>query len=108
MMQLFEKFRSIRSGMLAVCAAGALIGFLFAVPAQAAVHFVNLGTAAPPTSRTHISVNALAQACPHFFTSARPKTLIAVRPRHQSSASIGRNTRIVAFVNGSGTLAMVF
>jgi DNA-binding beta-propeller fold protein YncE len=62
MMQLFEKFRSIRSGMLAACTAGALIGFLFAVPAQAAVHFVNLGTAAPPSSLGGIAVTPFDQA----------------------------------------------
>ncbi len=72
MMQLFEKFRSIRSGMLAACTAGALIGFLFAVPAQAAVHFVNLGTAAPPGTVGGIAVipfNEAAQSAIPDFTN---------------------------------------
>ncbi len=49
-MQSLERLRIIRSGIIMVCTVCAVVGILFSVPAQAAVHFVNLGTGAPPST----------------------------------------------------------
>ncbi len=55
-MRMFDSFRSIRDGALSGCAMAVVLGFLLVVPAQAAVHFVNLGTAAPPSTVGGIAV----------------------------------------------------